>query len=1175
MARRQILPETEAAQALAADPSLSAWVSANAGSGKTHVLANRVVRLLLAGSEPSKILCLTYTKAAAGEMKARIFRTLGQWATMDDAALAEAVVAIEGRRPEPGRLALARQLFARALETPGGLKIQTIHAFCEAILKRFSLEANIAGHFDLLDAAAESALLAEARRALLSGLDDPRRPALSAAFARIIDRVGEAGLDVLLSAIVANRDGLKVFIDKAGSDNWSELRREFGFNRNDSAERIAAECWPLPGLTGERIAEIVSAAEKVGASNVARSFSPPMQAALGQADPVARLMLAKKALCTGKDAPRAANDKFVSGKLADILHGLRDTLIGAAEAALAAFDRIATLAMVEDTIAAMTLADALLDRYERLKSGRGLLDFNDLIQRTLALFSRDEAAQWVQYKLDQGIDHLLVDEAQDTSPAQWRVISGVVTEFFSGAGARGGADRTLFAVGDEKQSIYSFQGADPASFPLERDTYRARAESAGCRFEKVELRQSFRSTEDVLAFVDEVFRDSAARAGLTSDADPLEHKSVRAGAPGSVELWPSLGAPESEDPKDWRQGVDHASAPAVQLAQAIATTVHEWIRDGEIIEGKTGDPRPMRPRDVIVLVRKRDRFMHALARALKEKENPAVAAAGADRLRLTDHIAVKDMIALGRACLQPHDDLSLAAVLKSPVFGLDDAALEKLAVGRGDDSLFSALERRAVQEPVLSPVAKSLADWRDVVDRLPPFEFFAAALGRDGLRKRMQARLGPEAAEILDEFLGYALAFEKTGGVGLEAFLAALETAAPEIKREAAGGRDEVRIMTAHAAKGLEAPVVFLVDSGGAPSHGGHLPALLQFTPSKRLWQGGGFVWRANAETQNAWRKARETERLALAADEYRRLLYVGMTRAEDRLIVCGYHGAREKEDCWHDLASRAFERLGGRVETVENRPIGPAVRRFSFSAARPVRAGAKAAPATPVRPVLPGFLLRPAPPEPRPPRPFSPSGATLFVGEDDPAPRESPVFAADAEPGFAIRRGQAIHRLLQVLAGRAPEERAGAADSWLGHFAADWPANGAARVRDAVLAVLAEPAFAPVFAPGSRAEVALQGTLRIGGRERRIAGKVDRLAVGGDVLIVDFKSGRAPAARADVDESHVAQLALYRALLAAIYPGKPVRAALLFVEKPVLYTIGEDAMDNVMARLDAALTAP
>ncbi len=1175
MSRRPyvILEETRAAQARAADPSASAWVSAHAGSGKTHVLANRVIRLLLDGTDPSRILCLTYTRAAAGEMKARIFKVLGGWALAEDAELAAAIGELAGGSVTTARIAAARRLFAQALETPGGLKIQTIHAFCEAVLKRFPLEANIAGHFEMLDDSAAEVLIAEARRALLSGRDEGGRPALTGALAHVLDRVGEFGLDALLSAIVALRDPLRGFITALdGAGDWTELFAEFGFATTDGEAGIVAGLWPDSGL-GTGFATTLLAAARAAGVKTATGLAESLVAAEAETVPLRRFRLLESAFLKKDGGPRKPAD-FLPKAITGQFPGADERLERKAGEIAAAADRLATLNMVRDTAAMLSLADALIARYERAKAARGLLDFNDLIHRTLALLSRAEAAEWIRYKLDQGIDHLLVDEAQDTSPAQWRVIAGIVSDFFAGEGAREGVRRTIFAVGDEKQSIYSFQGADPAAFVLERETYRARAGGGAAAFEVVKLQQSFRSTEDVLRLVDEVFADPEARAGLTRDPEPVMHASVRAGAPGLVELWPSLGADAVEEPEDWTEAIDHAQAPAVKLAQAIAATIGGWIAAGETVEGKAGVRRPMRPGDVIVLVRKRDRFMHALSRALKELRPTAVPAAGVDRLRLSAHIAVKDMIALGRVCLQPHDDLSLAALLKSPVFGLEEDALFALAHGR-TGSLMEALREKATDELKLRRALERLDRWRGEIDVKPPFEFYAAVLGRDGVRRAMAARLGPEAAEILDEFLAYALAAEQAGPPGMEAFLAVLETAAPEIKREAPEGRDEVRIMTAHASKGLEAPVVFLVDPGSAPAHGSHLPILMPFSSPR--WPGGGFVWRSGKETQNNWRRAREAERKMAAEDEYRRLLYVGLTRAEDRLVICGYHGRNEPEGRWHVLVSRAFARLGAQVTSRDEPLLGGTIQQFSLSPGQvPAPVVSRREESRPRD--LPAWLVRPLAPEPAPPRPLAPSGAAL-VSEASQAgvgPAGSPVFAPTGEPALAIRRGQAIHRLLQILPGLDSAVRGEAAARYLDRVAADWTAGERSRTRDTVLDVLADPAFSPVFVPGSRAEVAIQGAIAIGGRERMIVGKVDRLAVGDDVLFVDYKTTRpVPAGAGDVPDDHVIQLALYRCLLAAIFPGKTVRAGLLYVEVPRLIEVGEAALDAAFGRLDAALRTP
>ena len=1169
---RYVPQATKDRQSLASDPALSAWVSANAGSGKTHVLAQRVIRLLLEDTEPSRILCLTYTRAAAANMANRVFSELARWATLPDAELSEAIATITLETPDRRRISLARKLFARALETPGGLKIQTIHAFCEALLHQFPLEANIAGHFELMDSEMEAALVGEARRDMIVGAVGEHEPALQAAFAEVLARGGEAGLDTLLSTIVRERSRLREFLDQVAVDDvpFAAVWQSLGLAPGEGADAIAAAGLPLPGFDAEFCRLLGAAAVATDAAKVLKSMLPGLEAAQAEPLPARRVEHLAAALLTAKGEAYA--DSFFKKALVDRLPDVQDRYGRAVAALLEVRERLARHDLATATVAALTLADWLVARYERLKNARGLLDFADLIDRTVRLLAREDASAWVQYKLDQGIDHVLIDEAQDTSPSQWAVVKSLAGEFFAGAGARPGVERTVFAVGDEKQSIYSFQGAQPASFAESRHAFAIRARGAERRFESVELTQSFRSTHDVLSFVDLVFAGDEARTGLTVDVREIRHEGIRENEPGFVELWSSLGPTEAEEPDDWTQAIDHASAPAVQLAETIAETIRGWLKAGERLEGQG---RPLRAGDVMVLVRKRGSFVHALSRALKNRNVPV---AGADRLLLTDHIAVKDLLAIGRFVLNRHDDLSLAALLRSPIFDMAEERLFALAHGRGNASLHARIVSAAGLDPAWEAVRAELAEWLAAAGFAPCFEFYSRLLAGTpecpGLRSRLIARLGEEAGDVIDEFLNFCLSFEMTGSDGLEALVATLDSAAPEVKREMDQGRDEVRILTVHASKGLEAPVVFLVDSGGKPFHASHLPALVAMPGDGRLWHGAGFLWRAGAERPSRAMRELEAGIARRAEEEYRRLLYVGMTRAEDRLIVCGHHGAGGRQDgTWHDLVERAFAGTDRKIAREAPEKCQPVWRyrvtpETAVEDAEPARAAAPAAP-------MPEVLRTPLAPPPPLPRPLRPSGAALAVetGEDDRALSRSPVLDPQQGESFAQARGTALHRLLQMLPELPQGEREAAARRYLGAVGAAWRAEDRDQAWRSVEAILSEPAFAPLFGGGSRAEIAVMGTLEIGGAERAISGKIDRLAVSADeVLILDFKTNRVvPAGPHEVAESYHAQLALYAALLAKIYPGRKVRAALLYTAGPQLIELPRDVMDDALARLAEA----
>jgi ATP-dependent helicase/nuclease subunit A len=498
------------------------------------------------------------------------------------------------------------------------------------------------------------------------------------------------------------------------------LFEEFGFCGDETAASIAASAWP-DSFFDTALAEALAARAADAGKAMAAKFAAELSHACSLANPEDVLLELREMFLTKKSGGvwSAKQSRMIASKgVGEHFPGFGDEFERVAGVLETACDRLARFRMLEGTRAALVLADWLIARYERLKSARGFLDFGDLITRTANLLARQDAGAWVQYKLDKGIDHILLDEAQDTSPDQWKVVKALAAEFFAGSGQRADVARTVFAVGDEKQSIYSFQGAEPEAFAISGHEFRERVTAAENRFEHVRLLHSFRSTQDVLSAVDLVFASEENRKGLTHDPEAIEHRAIRDSAPGYVELWPSIDPTIVEEPDDWTVAIDHASAPSVKLAQQIAGAIQHWLRSNEIIEGVG---KPLSAGDVMVLVRKRDRFIHALTRELK---NRGVPVAGADRLRLTDHIAVQDLMAIGRIVEQPDDDLSLAALLKSPIVGLDDEMLFDLAAKRSSgQSLFAALRARADTDLWLRLAADQLAVWRNEAGYKSAFEF--------------------------------------------------------------------------------------------------------------------------------------------------------------------------------------------------------------------------------------------------------------------------------------------------------------------------------------------------------------------------------------------------------------------------------------------------------------------
>ena len=1149
---REVPLDTQRRQAQASRPDVSAWVSANAGSGKTHVLSQRVVRLLLEGAPPSKILCLTFTKAAAANMSLRVFSTLSGWTRLDDAALASEIARMQGGEvPEPAMLVRARRLFARAVETPGGLKIQTIHAFCERLLHLFPFEANVAAGFEVLAEDEQQEMLAIARARAFADAAREEHSESARALAVLSAETTETGFGDLISAALKYRTAIAEAIrNHQGARNWGvALGDKMGLAAGEDVASVEREIMQ-EGIDPKSWASI---AQALGADGSGKNTCGNRLATAALAPVDSKLAAYLLVFLTKDRAPRAAS--YIVKKVRDSNPDLVARMDAEQERLVRLLDKRRCVQAVGRSVALFHVIERILVAYAELKSLRGLLDFDDLIERTHRLLTRSKAA-WVLYKLDAGIDHILVDEAQDTSPQQWRILQAIAEEFMSGEGARGHS-RTFFAVGDEKQSIFSFQGAEPGTFDKMRKQFGERIAHAVKAFESIRLNLSFRSAAAVLDSVDCVFDDAANRFGVVAKDDNVwtPHESWKRDLPGLVEIWDEIAATGVENPAEWKLPLDRqdGSDPAVIVARRIAGFIRDWLspQSTEAVHGDNGAPRKIRAGDILILVRSRSGFFEAVIRALKDARVPV---AGADRLVLNEHIAVMDLVAVGRASLLPEDDLTLACVLKSPLIGLDDDDLIALAPNR-KGSLAQALENSP--EPRHRAAAELLAHWRMQARDLSPFRFYSGILGAGGGRRQMLARLGPEAGDAIDEFIRLTLTHERMSPPSLVTFLHELESAEIEIKRDMEAAGDAVRVMTVHAAKGLESKIVFLPDTMGSPS-GRHDPKIFDLSETR---DGEWLVWaRGSKHDPAALEAIRQSVRDA-QDEEYRRLLYVAMTRAEERLYIAGFYGVQRPKKGWYDIVRNA---LGPHCrEEPSWWDASENVLRFGPGMRLP---SPEIKPASIVAPLaLPDWLRRPAPFEAAPAPPVSPS--TALAAADQNEVREP--AGADLAAASAAIAGRLMHALLQHLPEIDPARRGDIGRRFLTARGAGLSGEQRERILIEALGLLDDPALADLFAPGSRVEVPIAGRLlRPNGKHVEIAGQIDRLSVLPDmVLAADYKTGR-PRGGDETPEAYVTQLGLYRAVLSQLYPDRPVRALLVWTAGPAVVELDVAQLDAAVARV-------
>jgi ATP-dependent helicase/nuclease subunit A len=1118
------------AQVSAARPDVSTWVGANAGSGKTRVLTDRVARLLLDGVEPQKILCLTYTKAAASEMQNRLFRRLGEWAMLDNDTLSKEMHKLGlGQNLPKGVLRDARTLFARAIETPGGLKVQTIHSFCATLLRRFPLEARVSPNFQEMDDRAGSLLRAEIVRDMAEG---PHRQAMEA----IAMRLSGSDFDEFTQSIVMNRAGFQ------GDHTRITLAPLFGVEPTAKPEDV------LPiAFTG---------AEAALAKDICELFPKQGAATKKFADGLAKINLTQPSIAAHEALVPLFRDSnngpFKVGRIPQANHHkvreavahLIDDIDAWIERTAAAHELLNRIKAWEATADLHAFAKPFIEAYQSRKLVRGWLDFDDLILKARDLLSRSEVASWVLYRLDGGIDHILVDEAQDTNPLQWQVIDLLSQEFTSGEGANSNKQRTIFVVGDKKQSIYSFQGADPKEFDRMRLRFSERLDPIGTPLVSTSLRYSFRSSKTILSLVDHTFTD---REGSGFEANS-SHIAFHDLLPGRVDLWPLVEPADKEKPPedatvDW-VSPDHHD---VRLARQIAQEIRNMIGSGATIPEtpKDGGPiiaRPVRAGDFLILVQRRSALFAHIIKACKEEGLPI---AGSDRLKVGAELAVRDLAALLSAVATPEDDLSLATALRSPLFGWSEQQIFTLAHARDDKSLWAALQEKTEDH---AETVSILADLAAQSDYLRPYDLIERILIRHDGRRKLLARLGTEAEDGIDALLSQALAYEQNDIPSLTGFLGWIETDDLEIKRQFDGDADEIRVMTVHGAKGLEAPIVILPDTMDRRDQN-----------EKRIVLHDGLCWwwPNAAERPEMYNDIRET-RLGTVAAERDRLLYVALTRAEKWLILAGSGSLKEDSSGWYAQLQGSMTNMGATPHAYSSGQ-GLRMEDEGWHALPLDTPKEKSAPQT--KALDPLFHL-PARRMPKPQgtvRPSSLGGEHALPGEGR-APDEAMSF------------GSLVHLLLEKLPGLPPSLWPEAAVQLASGFdpAALAPALEEAR------RTIQSPNLAQYFTQGL-VEVPISATLPELGR---VFGKIDRLIVAADhVLAIDYKTNSVvPASESEVPEGLLRQMAAYSAALSAVYPEKRIETAFIWTSSTTFMPLSEHILRTAYVRattLDAPRPSP
>jgi len=1140
-------------QDTASNPHKNIWVNASAGTGKTKVLTDRVLRLLLPkqgqddGVEPGHILCLTFTKAGANEMITRIMGILSQWSSCDESHLRKELRILLKQEASMHQIDRARRLFAIVIDMPNGLNITTIHGFCQSLLGQFSMEAGISPSFTVMEDDETSALIKTVKDTLIADIIADPNTDIGQCFYRLAQMKNSDQIGTLLMNMVAKRNILHNAITHHGSFDAfkNNLYQSLELGDAKSISDIISSFYNDDHIKRSDLLFLADLFKQGTPNQAAKAETIYTFCGTPEGTRMDNYHDFRNFFMTSENKLRATPKFLKDDRAIDIFKSQGEKIMQCDNA-------INNFKIYNHTIDLLTIAIPFLDQFENAKRAIQKLDYEDLILKTLSLL-KSSMRQWILYKLNFAIHHIMVDESQDTNPHQWDIIQCLYDDFTSGETAQEDISKTIFVVGDSKQSIFSFQGANAEIYDQVKNKMVDRFSQTTMTFDIIPMNTSFRSTQAILDFVDQTFALDSMKTSLVKDASLYKnHTAFRMGQAGQIDLWPLYKSPDNTtSSKVWPLPLtveDNLNAQST-LARRIALSIKDMIENDTIIAKN----RSINAGDIMVLVRRRNQFVDHLIRELKTCGVPV---SGADRLKIFDHIAVQDIMAMMQFVMSPHDDLNLACLLKSPFIGWNDYILESLSFHR-DGTLWDALKNNSEHQSIVQYLAQFIQSTPKfsafqtihmILDRITP-------IGELSGWQSMTQRLGQDCLDPIYELLNLASDFDRKNTYdGIQNFVHHFINSQKQIKREMDNADNVVRIMTVHASKGLQAPIVILPDTTSVPQ------SSLKSDDGLCWVDDYMGIWSPNADTKNDILRDYQSRQNQGALDEYYRLLYVALTRAEDRLIICGSLTQKQSQcapESWYGVCHRAITHMDhtdqtwhddSDYNTTENHshlifktdqiaPIKDAqTYDYDDNTMTPLPIWAKDI----IGDMTSSLSLEKKPALIRPSQ------------MDDDLPVLSPLLHKDTEHRF--RRGNLTHDLLQHLPSIDHQDRAEFGHNYLKNQAQDLDNSIHNSILDEVLNIINSDQFAPFFAKDSMAEVSLSGTIKNkNGVEQFVNGQIDRLAIyDGTVWIVDYKSNRpSPRDVADIPQQYHRQLSIYKSLIEQIYPNHPVRCALLWTDGP------------------------